>query len=156
MEYSPRCQFHILVRLKANAEGALPQMSGLPRGAVNGKLVWAVLAVVLIAGGSALAHHGLAEYDMTKTTTLKGTVTQFEWANPHAMIDMDVKAGAGIEKWQVETNSPNLLARAGWTRNSLKLGDQITVIGHAAKSGTKLMRLVKIVFANGQELNPGG
>jgi Family of unknown function (DUF6152) len=123
---------------------------------VNRKLAWTVLAAALAFGDPALAHHGLAEYDMTKTTTLKGTVTAFEWANPHAMVDMDVKTDAGVEKWQAETNSPNLLARAGWTRNSLKPGDQITVIGHASKKGTKLMRLVKIVFADGRVLNPGG
>jgi hypothetical protein len=123
---------------------------------VDNKLGWWVLAAVLTLSISAFAHHGIAEYDTSKTTTLKGTVTAFEFANPHAMIDLEVKTDTGVEKWQVESNSPNLLSRAGWTRNTLKPGDQITVIGQAAKNGSKLLRLQKIVFANGQELTPGG
>ena len=122
---------------------------------MNGKLVPVmILMAVLTFAGSAAAHHGVAEYDMTKTSTLKGTVTTFDFANPHAMIGLAVKTDSGVEQWRVETNSPNLLSRSGWTRNSLKPGDQITVIGHATKKGTKLMRLVKIVFASGQVLNP--
>lgn len=123
---------------------------------MKSRLVWSMLAVVLTFGGSAFAHHGISEYDMSKTSTLKGTVTAFEFTNPHAMIALEVKTDAGIEKWEVETNSPNLLVHSGWTRNSLKPGDQITITGHAAKNGTKLIRLVNIVFASGQELNPGG
>lgn len=123
---------------------------------MKNRLVWSILAVVLTFAGPTFAHHGTSEYDMSKTTTLKGTVTAFDFSNPHAMVTLEVKTDTSIEKWRAETNSPLLLARAGWTRNSLKPGDQITITGHTAKNSTNLIRVVNIVFANGQELNPGG
>ncbi len=93
---------------------------------------------------------------MAKTTSLKGTVIAFEWANPHAMISLEVKNSKGeVEKWQAETNSPLLLSRAGWNRNTIKAGDEITVVGHAAKNDDKVIRLVKIIYADGHELSPG-
>ncbi len=93
---------------------------------------------------------------MSKSTTLKGTVTEFDWSNPHVHINFDVNNSEGkLESWQAESNSPLLLARAGWNRNTLKAGDEITLIGHAAKDGGKTIRMVKIILGDGQELTPG-
>jgi len=101
------------------------------------------------------AHHGLAAYDMSKAVTVKGTVTEFAFANPHSSIYLEVKTNEGnLEKWLVEADSPNNLARYGWTRNSIKPGQQITVMGNRAKDGSKLLRLQKVIFADGRELKP--
>ena len=87
------------------------------------------VALLLISAGilSALllsAHHGNSAYDETLRVKIKGTITEFVWSNPHSQIYLDVKDSAGkIVKWGVETNSPGILTRAGWTRRSLKAGD---------------------------------
>lgn len=114
------------------------------------------LMLGLLATSQALfAHHGLAAYDMSKTVTIKGSVTEFLFANPHSAIYLDVQDDHGnVEKWMVEADSPNNLARAGWTRNSIKPGDQISVVGNRAKDGSKLLRLQKIIFPGGRELKP--
>ncbi len=99
------------------------------------------------------AHHGAASYDTTKMTTLKGTVTGIQWMNPHAEIDIDVSDTAGkAEKYTVESVSPLGLSRIGWTKDSLKPGDQITVTGNLSKNGTHILRLKKIVFPTGREI----
>lgn len=118
-------------------------------------LLCAVLTIVLPGAGPITAHHGLAAYDMSKTVTVKGTVTEFAFANPHSAIYLEVKGENGsAEKWLVEADSPNNLARAGWTRNSIKAGEEISVVGNRAKDGSKLLRLQKIIFADGRELRP--
>jgi len=110
---------------------------------------------LLALGGSAYAHHGSAAYDMGKTVTVTGTVTGFDFVNPHVMISMDVKDAAGnIEKWQGELTSPNHLARAGWTKSTLKPGDQLTLTGGVAKSGAYTMWISK-VLKNGEEVKLG-
>lgn len=113
----------------------------------------AVAAIFLALAGTAWAHHGTANYDMTKMVTVKGTVADFQFINPHVEIFLDVKDEKGnVKKWQAETNSPNLLHRAGWTRDSLKRGDEVTLSGHPAKDGSNLMRLDKVVLSDGKEL----
>jgi hypothetical protein len=100
------------------------------------------------------AHHGAASYDITKMTTLKGTVTSIQWMNPHAEIDMDVNDATGkVQKYIVESVSPLGLSRIGWTQNALKQGDQITVTGNLSKNNTHFIRLKKIVFPTGKELS---
>lgn len=99
------------------------------------------------------AHHGAASYDITKMTTLKGTVTSIQWMNPHAEIDIEVNDASGtVQKYIVESVSPLGLSRNGWTKNLLKPGDQITVTGNLSKNGTHIIRLKKIVFPTGKEL----
>lgn len=99
------------------------------------------------------AHHGAASYDTSKMTTLKGIVTSVKWMNPHAEINIDVSEQTGrAEKYIVESVSPLGLSRLGWTKDSLKPGDQITVTGNLSKNGTHILRLKKIVFPTGQEL----
>jgi hypothetical protein len=82
----------------------------------------------LLAAGTTLAHHSFAMFDQTTRVTLKGTVTDFQWTNPHAFIHLDVADASGTtENWEIELNSPNNLKRQGWSSTSLKAGDQVTL-----------------------------
>jgi len=102
-----------------------------------------------------LAHHGASEYDMTKIVTLNGTVKELQFVNPHSLLTFTVKDDSGkAMEWQGELPSPNLLSRRGWSRGTLKPGDQVTVIGSPAKNGEKGMQVKKLVFPDGHEL-PG-
>ncbi len=100
------------------------------------------------------AHHGEANYDTEKTLSVKGTVTNFQFINPHVQINLDVKNDKGeTEKWIGEARSPAMLSRyGGWDKNTIKVGDVITFYGHRTKNGTPFMRLEKIVMADGKEL----
>jgi Family of unknown function (DUF6152) len=99
------------------------------------------------------AHHGVAAYETTQETTVKGTVTDFEFINPHTLIFLDVKNEKGdVEHWQVDAQSPNQLTRDGWTKNSLKPGDQISVTGFRAKNHSNILRFLKIVMPSGREI----
>jgi hypothetical protein len=114
-----------------------------------------VAAAIAMLSVSASAHHGMSAYDFQRQITVKGTVRAFEFANPHVLLHVDVKDGRGkVTEWVAETGSPNMMRRGGWTKSSVKPGDEITVIGHPAKDGSPSMRFVKIVLANGQELDP--
>src|SRR5579864_9077795 len=99
-----------------------------------------------------LAHHGEANYDTEKIVSVKGTVTEFQFVNPHVQISLDVKNDKGeMEKWTGEARSPTMLSRyGGWDRNTLKVGDAITFYGHRTKNGTNFMRLEKIVLPDGK------
>ena len=109
----------------------------------------------LMVTGPVLAHHGRSNYDMSYTATVKGVVTAFEWINPHALIYVDSTDENGkVEKWIAETNSPNTLNRQGWSRNTVKPGDQITLVGHRVKGGANYINFSKIIFADGRELDP--
>ena len=100
------------------------------------------------------AHHSTAEYDMTALTSVKGTVTKFEWSNPHAYIYLEVKDDKGtVQTWSAELGSLGMLARVNWKRDTVKPGDELTIYGNRARDGRALMRLDKITFANGQELS---
>lgn len=114
------------------------------------------LGILFFVSGPVFAHHGSAAYDMSKSVTVTGTITDFQFVNPHVLIAMDVKDPSGkVDKWQGELTSPNHLARAGWTKSTLKLGDQITLIGGPAKSGSPTMWIRKIT-KDGQEVSLGG
>ena len=117
-----------------------------------------VLAVAFfLAAGVASAHHGTASFDKNKVTMLRGTVTEFIWTNPHGGIDFDVKDSKGsVEKWMGFLTSPNWLARAGWTKNTLKPGDEILVSGNPSKNRSYSLWITKVQLANGQELPVSG
>jgi hypothetical protein len=98
-----------------------------------------------------LAHHGSSVYD-SKLTTYKGTVTDYQFMNPHTEIWFDVAGADGkLEKWTAEAPSLTTMARLGWNKSIFKPGDQVTFVGNVAKSGAKIIRLRKVVFPNGKE-----
>jgi len=103
------------------------------------------------------AHHSFAaEYDATKPVVLKGVVTKVEWMNPHAHFYIDVKDESGkVTCWDLETGSPNALQRAGWGRNSLKSGDEVTVSAFRAKDGSNLANARTIHLADGRSVFAG-
>jgi hypothetical protein len=108
---------------------------------------------LLFVCGPARAHHGNSAYDLDKPISLKGTVTEFAWSNPHVQIYFDVTDDKGkIVHWANETVSPGMLARSGWTKDELKPGDRITVTLGPAKNGSPVGYALKIVLANGKEL----
>ena len=110
---------------------------------------------VLLAAAPLYAHHGASEYDMTKIVTMRATVTVLQFVNPHTLLDFIIKDDGGkASEWVGELPSPNLLSRRGWSRSTLKPGDQVTVIGAPAKNGQNGMQVKKLVFPDGHEL-PG-
>lgn len=117
----------------------------------------ALLIVTLLAlAGTVSAHHGSAAYEMEKNVTIKGTVTEFQFVNPHVLIYLDVKDDKGqVTNWAGELTSPNRLARLGWNRATLKVGDEITMTGAPSKSGAPRMWTTKLSNASG-ELKTGG
>jgi hypothetical protein len=117
--------------------------------------VFAAAAGLIAATGSVMAHHSFAaEFDAGKALTLKGTVTKIEWQNPHTYFYLDVTGGDGkVVNWGMEMGSPNGLMRQGWTRNTLKIGDSVTVEGSQAKDGTNVGNArVVVLDATGQRL----
>ena len=101
---------------------------------------------------SALAHHSFAVFfsDDKPVTSVQGKVTGFDFKNPHGLIRIEVREPSGaVVQWKAETNSPSILERRGWSRDSLKLGDEITIEGWAARDGSRYMRLRKATRADG-------
>jgi hypothetical protein len=118
-------------------------------------LIFVISAIVISCPAS--AHHSSAAFDVEQQITLKGTVSNFEWTNPHVFIYLDVKNDDGsVEPWRIEGNSPNMLSRAGWKKEMLNAGDLISVSGSPAKNKSKVMRLVSITMANGQKFDGQG
>ena len=115
----------------------------------------AMLLGMVLAGGTAVAHHGAAAYDRTVTLTLKATVTEFIFRNPHIILSFDATDDQGkVVHWSAEGGSSSGLARRGWTWKTLKAGDQITVVGNPAKGmegkEMRVMALTRVILANGQ------
>ena len=112
---------------------------------------------VLLSAAPLLAHHSFAaEYDASKPVTLKGAVTKIEWTNPHARFYVDVKDDKGtVTNWNLELASPNVLTRNGWTRNTLKIGDQVTIEGTMAKDGSSMANARSVVLADGRRIFAG-
>ena len=115
------------------------------------------IAGVFAAHISVQAHHAFAaEFDNDKPIRLEGTVTKWEWINPHAWINLDVTNAAGeVEKWRVEGGAPNALIRRGWTKDSLPPGTEIIVQGFLARDGSKRASGQNITFPDGSRLFVG-
>ena len=116
-------------------------------------------AICLLAASSlpVLAHHGNASFDAGKKLTLKATVTKWFWANPHCFLEFDVKDDAGnTVHWVAETSNPPDMINRGWSRNSFKPGDQVTVTLEPVKNGSPLGRVLEVQLANGQILSTSG
>ena len=112
----------------------------------------AMLAALCFAV-SAFAHHSFAMFDQSKQVTLKGTVREFQWTNPHAWIHLDVpNASGGVDSWQVELNSPNNLKRQGWKSTSLMAGEKVTLMLNPLKDGTKGGLFISVTLPDGTVL----
>jgi hypothetical protein len=113
--------------------------------------------VLLLIAGPMFAHHGAAAYDTSKNTTLKGTVVEFDFINPHCQLFINVADESGaLVKWDGEFTNPGTLHRRGWTKDMFKPGDQITMIGNRAKNGANVLRVMKLQMADGKEITALG
>jgi hypothetical protein len=111
-------------------------------------------ALFCLIAGSALAHHSFAMFDRSKEMTIVGTVEDFQWTNPHSWIELDVpNENGGVDKWSIELNSPNNLARQGWHSNSVKPGDKISVVIWPLRSGDKGGLFMSLTFPDGRMLD---
>jgi hypothetical protein len=127
---------------------------------LKSKMIVVVAAALsfLMFSGSAMAHHGVAGYDMTKTITVHGTVSKFDWSNPHVVVYVDAKnEGGEMQHWTIEFASPVHMVRAGWSKNSMKTGDDITIDTHPSRNGAPVGISSTITFilkavVNGQAL----
>jgi hypothetical protein len=123
------------------------------RGKAVMHVVW-VVGLLAIVCGPLFAHHGNSAYELSKTITMKATITKFEWSNPHTQVYFDSTDEKGnVVHWIAETTNPAMLARVGWSRDTLKAGDQVTVVANPNKAGVGIIYLEKVVLANGQELS---
>jgi hypothetical protein len=114
----------------------------------------ALVAVVSTCQPALAAHHGRgASFDMNKQVTLKGTVSRVDWRNPHVVIHMDVKdAGGQVVTWAFENAGVSQMAQAGYNRNTLKLGQEITAVVNPAANGSPTAIVVKVILADGSEI----
>src|SRR5438034_804944 len=112
---------------------------------------------LILAAVPILAHHSFAaQYDRSKPNTITGPVTKIEWINPHARFHMDVKDASGkMVSWEVELGPPAGLMRRGWSRNSLKVGESITVNGFLAKDGSNLTNAQTVTLGDGKKVFAG-
>lgn len=111
-------------------------------------IIAAVVAGAMCLATDAFAHHSFAaEFDAAKPVSLTGTLTKLEWTNPHARVHIDV----ANESWDCELGTPNDLLRGGWSKDTVKLGDTITINGYAAKNGSRTASARQVIF-NGRTI----
>lgn len=117
----------------------------------KGSLVLSACVVTLLAAASPIYAHHAWQLDRSKMVTLKGTVTKFDFGNPHVQIYFQTRDDNGTaETWNAGGPSPNQLSRAGWTRDTVKPGDQITVAGYRNRDGSYVVRFDSVTLAGGQ------
>jgi Family of unknown function (DUF6152) len=123
---------------------------------IENRALYLAIAVTMIALAQVAptyAHHSFAMFDQSKQVTLKGTVREFQWTNPHSWIHIDVPNADGLkDTWQVELNSPNNLKRQGWKSSSIKPGDQVTLMLNPLKDGSKGGLFISITLPDGSVL----
>ena len=119
--------------------------------------IFSLLAAVVLLGGTALAHHAFSnEFDETKPVTLEGVVTRINWENPHVYFYLDVKESDGtVVNWACETRGPSGLARRGWKRDSLKIGDKVVVNAFRARNGSHTADGRQVTLADGRRILSG-
>ena len=121
---------------------------------VPGAFVAATIAV--LASTTLAAHHGNASFDTSRQVTLKGTVTEWIWANPHCFLKIDAMDDTGSARnWALETQNPTAMTQRGWSRKAFNIGDQVTVVLEAVKNGAPIGRIAKFTLANGSTLSAG-
>jgi hypothetical protein len=118
-------------------------------------LILALSVGLFLVSGPALAHHGgTSLYDLVKVTTVKATITQFIWANPHCEISFDATDDSGkVKHWTIEAHPPNIMVTHGWTRKALNPGEPVTITFHPGRNGVATGRLIKVLMADGRELD---
>ena len=110
-------------------------------------------AGLLLLSVPVIGHHGAAALDTGKEITLKGSVTEWIWSNPHCFLKFDAKDDTGaVRTWAVETQNPTTMTLRGWSRTSFKFGDEVTVTIEPVKNGQPIGRLLTVVLPNGQKL----
>ncbi|WAT18694.1 DUF6152 family protein [Aurantiacibacter sp. MUD11] len=119
------------------------------------RLALGAMAAALALAGGASAHHSFAMFDQRQIMTLEGTVTEFQWTNPHAFIEMDVPQQGQVVHWSIELNSPNNLRRQGWRRNSLTPEEEITLRMNPLRNGHHGGLFLDLVKADGTVLDSG-
>ncbi len=124
---------------------------------VRARLCFVAAMVAVLGGAHALvAHHSFAMFDTAKNVSLSGTVTSFEWTNPHAYIEMDVpETRGGVKHWSVEMGSPSILQQSGWKFRDLKAGDKITVTLSPLRNGDPGGLLIQATLPDGRILGNG-
>ncbi len=111
------------------------------------------LVVLAMVASPAWAHHSFASFDQTKQVTLKGTVREFQWTNPHSWLQVEVVNDKGeSEEWSVEMLSTSVLARMGWKKNTLKPGDEVTVVINPVRSGAPAGNMISVTDESGREI----
>lgn len=117
-------------------------------------LAMVLFTAFLVVTGPTFAHHGTAAYDTKTIVTVKGTMTDFRFINPHVQLYFDVKNDRGeVEKWQAELTAPNKLTRAGWSKHTLNSGDSITASGYVSKNDPHTMWINKLIGPDGEQLH---
>lgn len=112
-----------------------------------------VVSLLFLISIPVFAHHGGSSlYDMSKVTTVKATVTEFVWSNPHSEISFDGLEEGKARHWTIEAHPPNIMLTHGWTRKSLKPGDVVTITFHPGQNGGAWGKMVKVVWPDGKEL----
>jgi len=118
--------------------------------------VAAIAAFVVLAAPPLRAHHGNASFDTSKRVTMKGTVTEWIWANPHCFLKIDARDDTGgVRNWALETQNPTAMTQRGWSRQAFKIGDQVTVVLEAVKNGAAIGRIVSVMLPDGSTLSAG-
>ncbi|MEO6078773.1 MAG: DUF6152 family protein [Steroidobacteraceae bacterium] len=114
-------------------------------------------ATLLLSAPVARAHHSFSMFDLTQERTITGTIVAFQWSNPHSWTWLMVPTPEGSgEQWGVEGQSPNFLGRRGWTKNTLKPGDKVSILIHPLRNGEKGGSFMKITFSDGRVMTMSG
>jgi len=121
------------------------------RGRPSG-LAGVIIAALLVYAPMATAHHSVLAYDGSTPTTITGTVVKVLWQNPHAYIDLDVTVDGTRARWIVENEGPVALERLGWTKQTLRSGETVTITGARARDGSTRMRCASVTLANARRL----